>query len=390
MPPTPLLGVELSDAGAHPAAWRLPAADPGHLHDPARWVSLVRAAQRGGLDLVLLPGGLGPADVDGGVRGRLDPLLTASFVAPLTTGVGLVPTVTTTHTEPFHVGKAVQTLDWVSRGRAGWEVAVSRSPEEAALVGRKDVAGGALEEEELWAEADDVAEVVARMEDSWEDDAEVRDVATGRFVDRDRIHAVAFEGDPFSVAGASITPRSPQGRPPVVVRADSAAALRFAARRADVVRVPAHDLATAVAHRRALHRLVAEAGRDPEEVALLVEVVAWLGPDAAERRDALDRWTPTNTNPGTVEHVGDAAGLADLVGAWTGGRDGGAGVDGVVVRPAVLPLDLDALVDDVVPLLRRRGLRPTGPPARTLRGTLGLDRPASRYARVPATAGGAR
>ncbi len=388
MPRTPLLGVELSDAGAHPAAWRLPAADARHLHDPARWATLVRTAQRGGLDLVLLPGGLGPAAADGGVRGRLDPLLTASFVAPLTTGVGLVPTVTTTHTEPFHVGKAVQTLDWVSRGRAGWEVAVSRSADEAALVGRKDVAGGALEEEELWAEADDVAEVVARMEDSWEDDAEIRDVPTGRFVDRDRIHAVAFESHRFSVAGASITPRSPQGRPPVVVRADSAAALRFAARRADVVRVPAADLATAVAHRRTLHRLVAEAGRDPEEVALLVEVVAWLGPDAAGRRDALDRRTPAD--PGTVEHVGDAAGLADLVGAWTAGRDAGEGVDGVVVRPAVLPPDLDALVDDVVPLLRDRGLRPTGPPARTLRGTLGLDRPGSRYARVPATSGGAR
>ncbi len=363
-----LLGVELSDAGAHPAAWRSPAAEPHRLFDPRRWVDLVRTAQRGGLDLALLPDAFGVQDTAGGVRGRLDALLTACRVAPLTEGIGLVPTVTTTHTEPFHVGKAVQTLDWVSRGRAGWEIAVSRTPAEAALFGRKE----AEPEDGLWAEADDVAEVVARLEDSWEDDAEIRDVATGRFVDRNKIHYVDFTGPRFSVKGASITPRSPQGRPPVVVRADSPAALRVAARRADLVRIAARDTAEAARQRAELHGLVERAGRDPRQVAVLVEVVAWLGADAPDRRARLDRWAPAGFD--TVEHVGPAAGLADLVAEWS------AAVDGVVVRPAVLPVDLDALVDDVVPILRERGLRPAGPPGPTLRDTLGLPRPAGRYA----------
>ncbi|MGY1643956.1 LLM class flavin-dependent oxidoreductase [Geodermatophilus sp. SYSU D00703] len=372
---TPLLGVELSDAGASPAAWRLPAADPARLLDPARWVELVGTAERGGLDLALFPDALGVQDADGGVRGRLDALLTACRVAPPTSGIGLVPTVTSTHTEPFHVGRAVQTLDWVSRGRAGWEVAVSRTPVEAALFGRR----AAEPDEELWAEADDVAEVVARLADSWEDDAEIRDVATGRFVDRDKIHAIDFRGPRFSVVGASITPRSPQGRPPVVVRADSPAALRFAARRADVVRVAAPGVSAVAALATEVRALVAAAGRDPRQVAVLADVVAWLGPDAADRRDRLSVVSPWD--PGTVEHVGDADALADLIAVWT------TAVDGVVVRPAVLPVDLDALVDDVVPLLRERGLRPAGPPGPTLRDTLGLARPAGRYA---TTAGGAR
>ncbi|MGK5113754.1 LLM class flavin-dependent oxidoreductase [Geodermatophilus sp. CPCC 205506] len=370
---TPLLGVELTDAGAHPAAWRLPVAEPGRLFDPARWAGLVRTAERGGLDLALFPDAFGVQDADGGVRGRLDALLTASRLAPLTTSIGLVPTVTTTHTEPFHVGKAVQTLDWVSRGRAGWEIGVSRTPEEAALFGRKS----AEPDDELWAEADDVAEVVARLEDSWEDDAEIRDVATGRFVDRDRIHPVDFRGPRFSVAGASITPRSPQGRPPVVVRADSPAALAVAAHRADVVRISAAGVAAATAQATEVRARVAEAGHDPRQVAVLADVVAWLGPDAADRRNRLQALS--RTDPGTVEHVGDAEDLADLIAVWT------TAVDGVVVRPAVLPTDLEALVDDVVPLLRERGLRPAGPPGPTLRDTLGLTRPAGRTA-----VGGAR
>ena len=365
---TPLLGVELSDAGAHPAAWRLPAADPERLFDPHRWADLVSTAESGGLDLVVLPDAFAIQDDDGSVRGRLDSLLTAARLGPVTRHIGLVATVTTTHTEPFHVAKAVQTLDWVSHGRAGWEVAVSRTPEEAALVGRKP----AEPDDELWAEADDVVEVVGRLWDSWEDDAEIRDVGTGRFIDRTRIHDVDFQGPRFSVKGASITPRSPQGRPPVVVRADSPAALRLASQRADVVRITARDLAQATRRAAGVRSRVVAAGRDPGEVAVLVDVVAWLGEDAAARRAQLDGWLPTD--PGTVVQVGHATGLADLIGEWT------SVVDGVVVRPAVLPTDLDALVADVVPLLRARGLRPDGPPGPTLRDTLGLARPASRYA----------
>jgi alkanesulfonate monooxygenase SsuD/methylene tetrahydromethanopterin reductase-like flavin-dependent oxidoreductase (luciferase family) len=366
--PPLLLGVELADAGAHPAAWRLPAASPGRLFDPARWTELARTAARGGLDLAFLPDAFGLQGEPGGVRGRLDALLTACRLAPVTTGIGLVPTVTTTHTEPFHVGKAVQTLDWVSRGRAGWQIGVSRTPAEAALFGRK----AAEADDELWAEADDVAEVVARLEDSWEDDAEIRDVSSGRYIDRGKVHPVRFAGPRFSVEGASITPRSPQGRPPVVVRADSPAALRVAAARADVVRIDAPDREVAARRRDRIRDAVRDAGRTADEVAVVVDVVAWIGEDGPGRREALDReWSWT---PGTAVHAGSAEGLAELLESWA------PVVDGVVVRPAVLPTDLIALTDDVVPLLRERGLRPAGAPGPTLRDTLGLPRPASRYA----------
>ena len=56
-------------------------------------------------------------------------------------------------------------------------------------------------------------EVVRRLWDSWEDDTGIRDVATGRFVDRDRLHYIDFEGRWFNVRGPSIVPRPPQGQP---------------------------------------------------------------------------------------------------------------------------------------------------------------------------------
>src|SRR5581483_2236949 len=169
------------------------------------------------------------------VRGRLDAVMVAARVAPVTSRIGLVPSITVTHTEPFHISKAVATLDYVSHGRAGVRVQVSARPHEAAHFGRRligqvqpDEAGRGLTDD-LFAEAADYVEVVRQLWDSWEDDAEIRDVTTGRFVDREKLHYIDFEGRWFRVKGPSITPRPPQGQPPVVALAHSTVPYRFAA-----------------------------------------------------------------------------------------------------------------------------------------------------------------
>ena len=132
--PTFHLGVALDDAGAHPAAWRSRGADAG-LFSAERLVQLARTAERGRLDFVALDDGFDPPPPGSAVLpARFDALLALARVAPATTTIGLLPTVTTTHTEPFHVSKNVATLDLVSGGRAGWRVAVSTSPEAARVV----------------------------------------------------------------------------------------------------------------------------------------------------------------------------------------------------------------------------------------------------------------
>ena len=80
----------------------------------------------------------GPDERTDQVRGRLDAELVAARLAPVTQGIGLVPVVTVTHTEPFHVSKALATLDHTSRGRAGWQVRVSAGASQAELFGRRE------------------------------------------------------------------------------------------------------------------------------------------------------------------------------------------------------------------------------------------------------------
>src|SRR4051794_26523513 len=147
---TPLhLAVALDGAGWHPAAWREPDARPADLLTPRYWTELVQEAERGLLDLVTFEDALSLQSTDryadddrtDQVRGRLDAVQVAARVAPLTSSIGLVPTAIATHTEPFHLSKAIATLGYVSTGRAGVRVKVSGSTAEAAHIGRREVLG---------------------------------------------------------------------------------------------------------------------------------------------------------------------------------------------------------------------------------------------------------
>ena len=235
------LAIALDGYGWHPEAWRY-SADLQPVTSGRYWSNLATTAERGLLDFVTFDDALTaqrrrrPEIEPRWLAGRPDAVLVASRVAPVTSHIGLIPVATVTHTEPFHISKAIATLDFVSHGRAGWQVRVSGTAHEAELFGRRDVIGA-----DLFDEASDAVEVVRRLWDSWEDDAIIRDVATGRFVDRDKLHYIDFAGKYFSVKGPSITPRSPQGQPVVAALAHALPIYEFASRSADLVFITPQD-----------------------------------------------------------------------------------------------------------------------------------------------------
>lgn len=171
--------------------------------------------------------------------------------------------------------------------------AVQRA-EAAAVIGRRTPAPAA----DTWREARCVVDVSRRLWDSWEDDAIIRDAATGRFIDRDRIHYVDFEGPDFSVKGPSIVPRPPQGHPLTVVRVNTPDALQAVAE-ADLVLLPG---ATKLAERLAAVR---EAGLKPR-VLLLVSVLLGKDTESAIRRaDGADQVTVTTHLDRAVDLTAD-------------------------------------------------------------------------------------
>jgi alkanesulfonate monooxygenase SsuD/methylene tetrahydromethanopterin reductase-like flavin-dependent oxidoreductase (luciferase family) len=390
------LAVALDGAGGHPAAWRENDARPGELFDPGYWADLVAEAERGLLDFATIEDSLGlqsddpfePDDRTDRVRGRLDAVLIAARVAPRTNGIGLVPTATVTQTEPFHVSKSIATLDYVSTGRAGVRVQISARPDVADLFGRRalpPLSAAAINDpavqqqvNEYFTEAADYVEVLRRLWDSWEDDAEIRDVASGRFVDRDKLHYIDFEGRWFSVKGPSITPRPPQGQPIVAALGHGGVSHQLIASSTDVGFVTPHNATEAADIAAEIDALRRATGRADDTVHVFGDVVVFLDnePKAAQaRRRRLDELAGTEYRSDAEIFVGTPGQLADVLLDW---HD--AGLSGFRLRPATLPHDLIQITENLVPELRRRGRFRTAYESATLRGLLGLPRPADRYA----------
>ena len=395
------LALALDGAGWHPAAWREPdAAAATELFGPRYWLDQVKRAEAGLIDFVTIEDGFplqseGFAELDertDRVRGRLDASLIAARVAPLTSHIGIVPTITTTHTEPFHVSKTIATLDYASTGRAGWRPQIGARAVEASLFGRRELPQLSIEDlqtpdgqariSELFDEASDHVEVVRRLWDSWEDDAEIRDAATGRFVDREKLHYIDFAGSKFSVRGPSITPRPPQGQPLVVALAHASIPYAFAARSADVALITPHgvdDVRSIVAEIRAAQ---AEAGRADDRLLIFGEFVVFLDDDPAAaiaRKERLDDVAGAPFKSDAPVFVGSPSALADQLAEWAE-----AGLDGFRLRPGAVPHDLAAVTGQLVPQLQARGLFRREYDADTLRGLLGFERPANRYATIAA------
>ncbi|KIC62283.1 LLM class flavin-dependent oxidoreductase [Pseudarthrobacter phenanthrenivorans] len=308
---------------------------------------------------------------DAPAPGRPNALQRAAFAGPVTRSIALVPEVDTVYTEPFHISTQLASLDYVSGGRAGWIVTAAESPEAAAAVGRSSVTGAALGQE-----AAASIEVSRRLWDSWEDDAVIRDVATGRYIDVDKLHYADFEtpagftGPGYSVKGPSIIPRPLQGQLPVLAPASLLGEVPVEAVDAVLVSAPTAELLAAE-----VRDVRARVGAGVAVVAELNVVLDARGQSAAARHASFDG--------GRAAYAGAAAGLTDFL------ADLLKEADGVRLHPASLFAELEELGRLVLPELRRRGaLRPVVQDG-TFRDLLGLDRPASRYTTAAAAPAGA-
>ena len=400
MTDTPLhLAVALDGTGWHPASWREPGARPTELFGAGYWTDLVREAERGLLDFVTIDDSLALqaerfAETDARtdrVRGRLDALLIAARVAPAD------PARRTGAHRRGHPHRAVPRLHpgghprlrqhrpgrgagpGVAPGRRGGPVRPARRGP-VPPGGRRPRAAGPGRRA-LFDEAADYVEVMRRLWDSWEDDAVIRDVATGRFVDREKLHYIDFAGKHFSVRGPSITPRPPQGQPPVAALAHRAVPFELVGRAAELGFVTPRDGDHAGAIVAEIRAAAQAAGRGDDQVRVFGDLVVFLDADedaAAARKARLDERAGEPFTSDASVFVGTPAQLAELALDWQR-----AGLAGLRLRPGTHVHDLPRITRELVPELQRRGAFRTGYAADTLRGLLGLPRPANRFAPDP-------
>ncbi|WP_336488527.1 LLM class flavin-dependent oxidoreductase [Methylobacterium nigriterrae] len=433
------LGAFLYPGGHHVAAWRHPSSQADAGVNPAHYRQLARTAEAAHFDLIFLADGVSIRgdDIEALSRtairyvGQFEPLTLLAHLAAVTERIGLVATASTTYNEPFHVARKFASLDHLSGGRAGWNLVTSADPREAWNFSRESH----LAHAKRYARAEEFVDVVRGLWDSYADDAFLRDRASGRFFDPDRLHLLAHEGEHFSVRGPLNVPRPPQGHPVVVQAGSSEAGKALAARTAEVIFTAQATLEDAVAFYGDVKGRLERLGRDPASLKIMPGAFPVIGRTEAEAQDkfgALQELIHPVVGRSLLEQLTgadlsgypDEAPLPDLPetdggkrrqdlfvglsrreglsiretylraatarGHWTlvgtperiadalQERFEAYGADGFNIMPPTLPGGLDDFVTLVIPELQRRGLFRTGYAGTTLRDHLGLERPEHR------------
>ncbi len=232
------LGAFFNPTGHHVASWRHPRAQADAGINFQHYLDITRTAERGKFDMVFLADNLGVRQAHMEALSRsaqyianFEPLTLLSALATHTTHIGLVATASTSYNEPFHVARKFASLDWLSGGRAGWNLVTSGQENEARNFSREKH----YEHGERYERAREFARVVVGLWDTWDDDAFVRDKQTGQFFHPEKLHNLNHRGEHFSVLGALNIPRSPQGHPVIVQAGGSDDMIAVAAEFAEVI-----------------------------------------------------------------------------------------------------------------------------------------------------------
>jgi FMN-dependent oxidoreductase (nitrilotriacetate monooxygenase family) len=427
------LGAILAGVGSSQNDWRHPDL-PGDASVNIDWfIENARKAEAAKFDLLfIVDSPYITADTAPHFLNRLEPLTLLSALAVSTKHIGLVGTLTTSYNEPFNVARQFGSLDLISRGRAGWNVVTTGLEGAARNYGREEHIDHALR----YKRAEEHLAVVQGLWDSYEDDAFPRDKERGIFLDKSKQHALNHKGEFFSVAGPLNIARSRQGQPVIFQAGSSDTGRDFAASYAEGIYSNAESFEEALEYYRDVKARVVKAGRKPEHLLIfpgLIPVIADTDEEAFARADAqlgrldldkalvqlgrpfnyydfskhdLDAPFPelgelgSNGYRGGAERikrvareedlslretawrfaacrspfVGSPKTVADELQRWF---EEGA-VDGFNYR-VTNPVDFARFTDQVVPLLRERGLLRPDYDGETLRSNLGLPIPKNRY-----------
>ena len=414
--------------------WRHPDDRSQSYTDLAYWTELAKLLEKGRFDGIFLADVLGTYDVYGGTNEAAirngaqipvaDPLLVIPAMAYVTEHLGFGVTAGTAYEHPYPFARRMSTLDHLTKGRVGWNVVTGYLPSAARNMGNDDQ----LEHDDRYDYADEYLEVLYKLwEGSWEDDAVVRDAASGVFTDPKKVHSIGHSGRHFQVPGIHLSEPSPQRTPVIYQAGASSRGINFAAGNAEAIFVAASTKEVLKGTVAKIRDALEAAGRDrysatiytlltiitdetsekaqakyldylsyASEEGALVFMSGWMGVDLSGY--ALDEPignVKSNAIQSTVANfqaanhdgsewtvgdiaragaigglgpfiVGSGVEIADQLEEWAAETD----VDGFNLAYAITPGTFEDVVTWVVPELQRRGVYPTEYTEGTLRQKL--------------------
>lgn len=424
------IGVLIYACGHHQAAWRMPHSSIERIGDITYYQSLARTAEQGLFDAIFFADNQSfPASSKSDMPAFwFDPLVNLAAISQVTQHVGLVATISSTFSNPFTAARQLLSLDHMSQGRAGWNLVTSMTDMEAANHSMDHLP----EHEERYKKADEFAQVMNRLLESWSVDDFLHDKEDNKLINPSAINAINHEGVHFNVRGPLTTPSSPQEKPIAMQAGASDPGIALATKYADAVYAVAWNFNQASAFKNKLNQKLIQEGKPIDSLKVFPGLVTYVGQtyeEAYAKKQKLDESLEVDTalnqlaffirqnchswdldepvpplspvesfkgpkgryqtvleiikdkNPtlrellgylsaggGHLTLIGTPKDIVDEMERWF---DAGV-ADGFNLMPPEFPNSLEDFVDDVVPELQKRGLYRTEYEGTTFRENIGI------------------
>ncbi|KIX99584.1 uncharacterized protein Z520_04217 [Fonsecaea multimorphosa CBS 102226] len=422
----------------HTGAWRYPGAYPDANFNLSHLKSFIKKLEGAKFDAFFMADHLAVLNMPIEALKRshtvtsFEPFTLLSALSQVTDKIGLAATASTTYDEPYHIARRFASLDHISNGRAAWNIVTTGNPESAKNFGRDEH----MDHSDRYKRAREFYDVVTGLWDSFADDAFVRDVESGTYVDPDKIHVLNHAGDELKVRGPLNIARPVQGWPVIVQAGQSEPGKQLAGETAEAVFCSPKDIESAKALYADIKGRAVVADRDRNHIKILPAAFIVVGnsvKDAQEKRLKLDssvhydsgiaslsialgtdasKFDPDKPLPADIPEtnasktsragvlkvaaeegltvrqlaqrqggysglafVGTPESIADSMQLWLNEE----ACDGFTIALPFLPEGLDDVTQRLVPELQRRGIFRKDYEGTTLREHLGLPRPKNRF-----------
>ena len=424
------IGVLIYACGHHQAAWRMPHSSIERIGDITYYQSLARTAEQGLFDAIFFADNQSfPASSKSDMPAFwFDPLVNLAAISQVPQHVGQFATKSTTFSNQFTAARQLLSLDHMSQGRAGWNLVTSMTDMEAANHSMDHLP----EHEERYKKADEFAQVMNRLLESWSVDDFLHDKEDNKLINPSAINAINHEGEHFNVRGPLTTPSSPQEKPIAMQAGASDPGIALATKYADAVYAVAWNFNQASAFKNKLNQKLIQEGKPIDSLKVFPGLVTYVGQtyeEAYAKKQKLDESLEVDTalnqlaffirqnchswdldepvpplspvesfkgpkgryqtvleiikdkNPtlrellgylsaggGHLTLIGTPKDIVDEMERWF---DAGV-ADGFNLMPPEFPNSLEDFVDDVVPELQKRGLYRTEYEGTTFRENIGI------------------
>ncbi len=199
----------------------------------------------------------------------LDPSFLMAAVARETKQIGLVTTISTSFTPPYLIARQLQSLNWISDGRVGWNIVTS-------IDGAYNFSNEPMpSSEERYAKAEECTEVVNQL---WHSHPyELLDTDGNLEKIKELVKPIDHVGEFFQCKGPLNIPMHPAGDIPLFQAGASDVGRQFAATVSNAIFAATPAMEVGIEMRNDLRKRAVEIGRSANDIRLLPGLYFFIG-----------------------------------------------------------------------------------------------------------------